>query len=111
MGSLNATVPDTPYRRYQRTASEITSRGNRKPAKTELVPDAVAPPVSSHPRPTNATVPHDLPLNRRLHVLFVMEVSTRHAAKGSSVPCAWSCLAAGSRTSASGLTNKYQIAA
>ena len=43
--------------RYHRTASEITSGGNRKSAKTEAVRCAVTRPVSGHPRSTNATVP------------------------------------------------------
>ena len=39
-------------------ADGITSRGNRKPAKTELASDAaVTRPVSGHPRSANATVP------------------------------------------------------
>jgi hypothetical protein len=38
LGQQFLDVPiDRPYRRYQRTASEITSGGNRKPAKTETV--------------------------------------------------------------------------
>jgi hypothetical protein len=48
------------------TASEITSRGNRKPAKTEVVPRAVTGPVSSHPRSPNATVPRHHPRRTRL---------------------------------------------
>ena len=36
---------DRPYRRYQRTAIEITSAGNRKPANTEDEPDDVTQPV------------------------------------------------------------------
>src|SRR6266550_744127 len=48
---------DSPYRKYQRTATEITSGGNRKPANTEDEPDDVTTPVSSLPRSTNATVP------------------------------------------------------
>ena len=48
---------DRPYRRYQRTATEMTSGGNRKPAKDETEPDAVTSPVSRSPRSTNATVP------------------------------------------------------
>jgi len=52
---LNATVPDRPYRRYQRTATEITSCGNRKPAKTELVPDAATRPVSRIDQRNSAT--------------------------------------------------------
>ncbi len=38
----------TKWRRYQRTAMVITSRGNRKPAKTECVRGALTGPVSSH---------------------------------------------------------------
>ncbi len=34
---LDVTV-GSPYCTYQRTATEITSRGNRKPVKTEAVP-------------------------------------------------------------------------
>jgi hypothetical protein len=41
----------------QRTAIEITSRGNRKAAKPAVVPGAVTGPVSSQPRSANATVP------------------------------------------------------
>jgi hypothetical protein len=40
----------------ERTVIEITSGGNRKPAKTEVVTGAVTGPVSSQPRSTNATV-------------------------------------------------------
>src|SRR5258707_13386876 len=55
--SSPASRQDRPSRRYQRTATEITSRGNRKPAKAELMPGAVTGPVSSRPRSANATVP------------------------------------------------------
>jgi hypothetical protein len=48
---------DRPYRRYQRTAIEITSGGNRKPANTEDEPDDVTKPGSRPPRSTNATEP------------------------------------------------------
>ena len=41
--------------RYQRTA--ITSRGNRKPANTEVTPRVVTEPVSGPPRSDNATEP------------------------------------------------------
>ena len=46
-----------PYRRYQRTATAITSRGNRKPANTEDEPDDVTESVSRPPRSTNAAEP------------------------------------------------------
>ncbi len=42
----------------QRTATEITSRGNLKPANTEDEPDDITTPVSCPPRSTNATVPY-----------------------------------------------------
>ena len=51
-------VPEnSPYRWYQRIATEITSGGNRKQANTEDEPDDVTEPVSRPPRSTNATVP------------------------------------------------------
>src|SRR5215467_6341793 len=40
---------DSPYRRYQRTATAITSLGNRKPANTEYEPDDATGPVSRPP--------------------------------------------------------------
>jgi transaldolase len=52
---------DKPYRKYQRTASEITSGGNRKPANAEVEPGEVTRPVSLLPRSHNATVPPPQP--------------------------------------------------
>ena len=52
--------PDVPagqaVRRYQRTATEITSGGNRNPAKDEVITRAVTEQVSCNSRWTNATV-------------------------------------------------------
>ena len=42
---------------YQRTATAITSRGNRKPANTEDLTDDVTRPVCRPLPPANATVP------------------------------------------------------
>src|SRR5260221_13466855 len=56
--SSSTSRQDRPYRGYQRTATEITSRGNRKPAKAELMAGAVTGPVSRRPRSANATVPN-----------------------------------------------------
>jgi hypothetical protein len=65
---LHITV-DKPYRRYQRTATVMTSGGNRKPAKVETEPDDVTSPVSRSPRSTNATVPS--PVFRQPHAVHV----------------------------------------
>jgi hypothetical protein len=46
---------------YQRTAAVITSGGNRKPEKAEVVDRVVTEPVSRHPRSANATVPRPKP--------------------------------------------------
>ena len=48
-----------PYRRYHRTATEITSRGNLKPANAEADEDVMTP-VSCPARWLNATVPTGL---------------------------------------------------
>jgi hypothetical protein len=44
-------------RARQRTATAITSRGNRKPANTEVEPEDITPPVSRSLRSANATLP------------------------------------------------------
>ena len=52
------------YRRYQRTAIEMTSEVNRKPANTEDEPDDVTKPVPRPTRSTIATVPSEPPGQR-----------------------------------------------
>ena len=68
-----------PYRRYQRTATEINLPRDRKPARTEAGPGAVTGPASSQPRSTNATVPGGLP---GMNIEVAADLGVRIAAIG-----------------------------
>jgi len=75
--SSSTSRPDRPYLRYQRTASESTSGGNRKPVHTEGGLDEVTTPVS---RPRDRSTQHRLRANAYATSKAALEAHTLNLA-------------------------------